>query len=203
MLKFTAWRGEHGPGYDPLPEPKAYCFQSRHASLSFGAERVARHYALHPNTPRLDGLNGTCPRLIQAELTVNRPVIFNKDDAFVEMEDLIEKIGEKNVQTIALLHAQWFYNTNLWDSEFGHTYPTMHALLDHRPELLKTLYVQIYPLLDDPRVIGLMRTSGFDGAIYAGTGAFPDEPEYRVFDATQAQILQIKALMPGHLLAPM
>lgn len=79
----------------------------------------------------------------------------------------------------------------------------MHALLDHRPELLKTLYVQIYPLLDDPRVIDLMRTSGFDGAIYAGTGAFPDEPEYRVFDAAQAQILQIKALMPRLLLAPM
>lgn len=68
MLKFTAWRGQHGPGYDPLPEPKAYCFQSRHASLSFGAERVARHYALHPNVPRLDDLTGAFPCLKQSML---------------------------------------------------------------------------------------------------------------------------------------
>ena len=196
MLQVTAWRGEHGPGYDPLPEPKGYCFQSRHASLSFSAERVARHYALHPNMPRVDGMNGACPRLIQAELTISRPIIFNQEDAFFEMEDLIEKIGEKNTQIIALTHAQWFYNTNLWNNEFRDAYPTMHALLDHRPELLKTLYVQIYPLLDDLRVVNLLRTLGFDGALYAGTGAFPDEPEYRVFDATQAHILQIEALIP-------
>lgn len=201
MLVFTAWRGEHGPGYDPLLGPKAYRFQSRLASLSFGPERVARHYAVCPNMPKIDGMNGTSPRLIEAELTINRPIIFNKDDPFVEMADLIHKIGEQNAQTIALAHAPWFYQTNLWMSEISKLYPDMDSLLDHKPELLKTLYVQIYPLLDDTMVINTLRTLGFDGAIYPGSGPFPDELEYRVFDAQQIHILQVHPLIQGNLWA--
>jgi hypothetical protein len=58
-------------------------------------------------------------------------------------------------------------------------------LVDRHPQLLGSLYFELYVLLDDPGFIALAKNTGFDGAIYGGSGANALETEYRVFSHEQ------------------
>lgn len=67
-------------------------------------------------------------------------------------------------------------------------------LLEKIPAALSQLYIQAYPLLDDPDFVALAEKNGFDGAVHAGSGVGFGSVEYRIFDVKQASILSIETL---------
>lgn len=191
MATIIAYRGEHGPLPDNITDPARYQLRTRMASFTFSDREAAEHYARHPNNQRLDAGLGVDPRVIEAEITFSKPVIDTPDDPFLELADLIKAVGYEATKLIAQRHAQWVYSTSLWEEEFAKPYGSLNALLFMKPYALEELYLQAYPVFDDPKVIESLKALGFDGAIHAGNGEFSDSPEYRVFSSDQADIITV------------
>lgn len=61
---------------------------------------------------------------------------------------------------------------------------------------MDALYIDAYVILDRPDVIADLRAAGYDGAIHGGNGVTGLEPEYKVFDHSQAEVVWKKKL--GH-----
>lgn len=169
MIKVTAFRGEHG-------NSGTASFQTRLGSLSFGDLETAREYALHPNNKR-DVVH--CPRLIQADLSIQRPVM-NDEDAFIEFSILIDVLGVEKATRIALDLEGWVSEISIYEmvEEVG----TLEEFLSQYPEKLEELYVQAWPVFDNPVYVEWFMEAGYDGAAFWGAGFNAMEMEYRVFD---------------------
>lgn len=180
MLSLSSvWRGEHGP--TPL--------QTRHASLTFVNDRgAAEQYALNPNVPA-DIPTAVHPRLIEAQLTMRRPLVQDIHDPFIDFTVLAEGLGQEAAERIFCRHDDYVRHTSRWE-DVQDQFHSVKDLIDRAPELLETLYVQLWPLLDCPETIAEIKGAGFDGAIYRSSGATMDAVEYRVFDPSQIEVLQ-------------
>jgi len=178
MPVHEVYRGEHGA---EAPETG---FHTRLPSISFGSKRAAEIYARKPNN-RTD-LFAARPRVRCFQITIENPILDDPDDPFVDVSLLIEKLGEPFARQMALRHAEHIRHTNNWEEEFSGHFDSVEDLLARAPERLGELYMNAYPLLDDPDFIAAAAAAGFDGAIYAGTGENALEAEYRIFSADQA-----------------
>lgn len=178
----VVWRGEHGP--QPL--------MTHLASLTFVNDReAAETYALEPNR-RDDRI--VAPRVIQAQLRMERPIFNSPDDPFVDFRDLAERVGFDTAATIFVRHQEDVMGTNAWEEVIQGRYRSVEAVLDQAPDLMAEPCVQIYPLLDDPMTLEAFRQAGFDGAIHASNGATMDAVEYRVFSSDQVIVVAIESL---------
>lgn len=168
----VVYRGEHARSSDAV-------FQSRLGSLSFGDYETASLYATQPNNLSDSPIN---PRIIPAYLAIKRPLVVS-DDPFVDFSLLIETLGFERAAVIATDLAGYIRNTQAW-ADLNSSLPVGDYITKH-PEALASLYVELYPILDDPKYVDWLKAAGFDGAIYGGSGASFDKTEYRVFDPAQ------------------
>lgn len=172
------YRGEHGPETDSL------C--TKLASYSFcNSTDTASVYALHPN--RRDDVV-VSPRLLFGYVQISKPVFASPDDPFIDISDLIEKFGLDEAVKYALRFSEYIEHTNNWEDTIDMVYEdinTVQDLVDRRPELISSLYLYAFPLLDDPEFIALAQSHGYDGAYHQGTGESADDVEYRIFSADQ------------------
>lgn len=169
----VVYRGEYGaPDLAPF-------LSTRLGSLSFGDRETALGYARHPN--RL-GEIPTYPRVHAAYLAIGNPVVNQPDDPFIELTTLEAVLGRNNAERIAKKLATWIMQTSPWvNGEIRAK--SVEEFLDTHPDALAHLYVQAFPLFDDPEEVAHMKAAGFDGAIYGGAGLNAGAVEYRVFDA--------------------
>lgn len=193
QITITAYRGEHGPEHLVLA--------SKVASLTFGSYQAALLYATEPNDRRD---NVICPRIIEANLSIQNPILNSGADPFIDLAILRHALGCQAAKAIALRFKDWIELTAHWSEQYADNYKSVHDLLRVNPAALDDLYCQAYPLLDDPQVITTLIAHGYDGAIYAGSAQTSDESEYRVFHKRQVQILDVLPANPAptHKLAP-
>jgi N12 class adenine-specific DNA methylase len=173
----VVYRGEHGNG-DGQPRTTL-------ASYTFVDDaKVASTYAMSPNDTR-NFLSAESPKVIPAFLSIQKPIIENRDDPFVEFSDLAQKLGRDTAIKFARKHADWIQNTSNWDENFAGEYDSVDALMDANPSAVSELYMDAYPLLDDFAFVGAAQDAGFDGAIHVGNGESMDAVEYRAFRPEQ------------------
>ena len=174
------FRGEHGATKDGD-------LQTKLGTYTFIADsRIASEYAQYPND---DTDTAEQPRVVPAYLRIENPVIENRDDPFVDMSDLIEKFGLDEVKKIAVRTAErGIENTGNWMEDEAGLYKgldSVRQLVREKPELLSTLYMDAYVLLDDKDFVSLAKSKGYDGAIHIGNGISAVDVEYRVFSKEQ------------------
>lgn len=181
-LTITVFRGEHGPRENGL-------LQTRCHGYTFVEEfEIAHTYAIEPNYYREQALD---PRVIEAVITIRNPVIRLPNDPFVDLKDVADKLGADLARRMAIKHAGHVENTNNWHENFSSTFAGVQELLETQPEALDRLYLEAYPLLDDPEFVAAARQAGYDGAIHIGSGVSACEYEYRVFSVEQIEILRV------------
>lgn len=175
----VVYRGEHGKTEDGD-------VQTLIGSYTFIAERdIANTYAESPNDYRVQP---EASRVVPAYLRIENPVINNRDDPFWEFSDIIEKFGLEEAKRLAIKHADSIENTGNWmDDEDGQYagLDSVKQLVKEKPELISTLYMDAYPLLDDKEFVELATSKGYDGGIHVGNGESAMETEYRVFSKNQ------------------
>ncbi|HLS57171.1 MAG TPA: hypothetical protein VK052_13925 [Zeimonas sp.] len=169
----VVYRGEYG-----APDSAPF-LSTRLGSLSFGDRETALGYAHHPNRP---GDASTCPRVHAAYLAIGHPAVNQPEDPFIELTTLEAVFGRYDAERIAKKFATWIMQTSPWvNGEIRAK--TVDEFLDTHPDGLARLYVQAFPLFDDPEEVAHMKAYGFDGAIHGGAGLNAGGVEYRVFDA--------------------
>lgn len=180
------YRGQHGDNSDEL--------RSLLGSLTFcDLKEIAQVYARHPN----DSVRFTeaeQPRLLTATVAITNPLFVTPTDPFVDFSLLLEKLPLDAIKAFALKHASWVEDTSVWVEEYASEFASPAELLEKIPAALSQLYIQAYPLLDDPDFVALAVKNGFDGAVHAGSGVGFGSVEYRIFDVKQASILSIETL---------
>jgi hypothetical protein len=169
-MPLRVYRGEYGDTHLPV--------HSRLASISFGTREAANAYATNPNNTYDCAQT---PRVMAAYLSIKKPLINNPNDPFIDFPILASAIGAENARDVFVKFGDYLYNTDNWASNFE-----MYESVDQVPlNEMDGLYLDLYPLLDDPSVVSLLKANGFDGAIHAGAGRTAREPEYKVFSADQ------------------
>jgi hypothetical protein len=171
---YTVYRGEHGD-FDTI--------QTQLPSITFSnSKEVAEAYS------KL----GDYPKIYCAIIEINN-LFFDRDDSYVDfIDDIVPIFGlDKSIQ-IAVKYADYITNTNNWEEQYSEDYGNnVEQLLLDDPEAIYNLSMLIWPLLDDPELIDILKSKGYDGAIYGGFGSIRpdtlDDIEYRIFYPTQIQ----------------
>ena len=174
------FRGEHGETADGA-------LRTAVGSYTFtDSPEVASTYAQQPNNRKLSP-EAEQARVVPAYLKLENPIINTPDDPFMELGDVAKAIGRDQAISFAREHADHIMNTSNWLDNFADEYKSVGDLLSKRPEAINDLYMDAYPLLDDPKFVAAAKAAGYDGAIHAGNGESADAVEYRVFDADQVR----------------
>ncbi len=169
-LPLVVYRGEHGDSEEAI--------HTRLPSISFGTREAANTYALSPN-------NSTeyphAPRVMAAYLSIRKPLVNNPKDPFIDFPILASAIGVECARDVFVQFGDYIYNTDNWATNFD-----KYESVDQVPlSEMDGLYVDLYPLLDNPNLVEQLKKNGFDGAIHAGAGQTAMEPEYKVFSVEQ------------------
>jgi hypothetical protein len=176
----SVYRGQYG---------SAHGYESQLESLSFSEYAAARTYALEPNDS--EGQLGA-PRIFESKITINNPFIVNFDDPFIDAEVIIGAIGLVAATRALIRLSPYIENTNNWyelEEETGASCP--EEFIEKYPSRVTELYLDIYPVLDDPIVIELLKQAGYDGAVHVGNNVTSEALEYRVFNPKNAVILSV------------
>jgi hypothetical protein len=175
------YRGEHGAN------ARSERSQSRLNSLSFVEDRDAANiYAMSPNNSRLDYL-AEAPRITPVHLMIENPIIENRDDPFIDLSLLADKLGRREAKRIAIKFDNDIRYTGNWDVNYASRYSSAVELLKEKPDEFKNLYFSAYKFLDDPVEVERLKRAGYDGAIHVGNGETATSLEYRVFYSCQVR----------------
>lgn len=116
--------------------------------------------------PNIPGETVVDPKVFTAVFDIDAPFINQPKDCYLDLEDLLKLLpGITQADIPVPLSDQCDYPT-----------------------------YQVWQLLDHPDVIGMLKSRGFDGAIYGGSGCGGGEPEYRIFDRSQITVLRTQRL---------
>lgn len=178
-MPLLVFRGEHG-----IADSHEEQLQTRGGSYTFSTLEAASLYAIAPNN-NTDKAHQ--PRIYPAYLSINNPFSTDGDDPFLDLSLIEEHLGYEDASRIAIKFSQHIYNTGNWMEEINadDEYDSVEAFLTAHPGRLHDLYFDAYPFYDDPEVIALLVSKGFDGAIHCGNGETSGVEEYRVFSADQ------------------
>lgn len=175
------YRGECGS------QAESEHLQSRLNSVSFTEDRdAASVYAMSPNDRRL-GCGAEAPRVMPVYLRIKNPIIENRNDPFVEMSRLMDKLGCREAERIAIKFSNDIRYTGNWDENYASEFDCVAQLLKEKPEELENLYFAAHKFLDDPIEVERLKRAAFDGAIHIGSGETAISLEYRVFGSCQVR----------------
>lgn len=175
----VVYRGEHGT------PPSDDQFHSRLNSLSFCDDpAVASTYAMLPNVHKDIA---QAPRVSPVHLKIEKPIINNREDPFIDLAHIEKELGRKEATRIARKFSSDIEYTGNWDENYAGKYASVADLLKRSPQDLKKLYFDTFKYLDDPNEVALLQKKGYDGAIHAGNGETSTSTEYRVFDPSQVR----------------
>ena len=173
------YRGEHGTP----PDDKQ--FHSRLNSLSFCDDpAVASTYAMRPNVQKDVA---QAPRVSPVHLKIEKPIINNLEDPFIDLAHIEMELGLEEAIRIAKKFSSDIEYTGNWDENYAGKYASVVVLLKRQPQELKKLYFDTFKYLDDPKEVALLQKKGYDGAIHVGNGETSTSTEYRVFDPSQVR----------------
>lgn len=192
----VVYRGEHGVRNDEL-------IQTRLGSISFSESiEKAEVYALEPNV-RNDVV--TNPRVIQANIVIGNPIVNTDDDCFIDFSRIRECLGTDETIAIAKSKIEDIAHTDNWTDvveKYGvvelSSADAFNKILETVGDaFIDTLYMDVYPLLDDQDIVNSFKAKGFDGAIHSGNGETALTKEYKVFSPDQLSHVRVQELSPG------
>jgi hypothetical protein len=171
----VAYRGEYGPDAS---------LSTRGGSLTFGTKEAANLYATSPNN---SASAVEAAKVFPSYLSIRKPFLTDPDDPFVDLGVLRKALGNKEFKRVVEKNVDYIERTGGYD-ELATAKGYMSALdvMKKDPKAFDKLYMEAYPVLDDPRAVKALQKRGYDGAIYGGSGATAMEAEYRVFSPSQA-----------------
>lgn len=175
----VVYRGEHGT---PAADKQ---FHSRLNSLSFCNDPAAASiYAMHANVHKDVA---QAPRVSPVYLKIEKPIINNLQDPFIELAHIEKELGQREATRIAKKFSSDIEYTSNWDENYAGEYASVADLLARNPQELKNLYFDTFRYLDDPEEVALLQKKGYDGAIHVGNGETWTSIEYRVFDPSHVR----------------
>lgn len=173
----VVFRGEHGPAAGDTG------VSTMLGSITFtDAPAVAAVYAVQPNQR---GLVAVRPRVIGAYLRIENPIMDNRDDPFLELGLLEQRLGRDEAVRIARKFADRIEYTGNWIEGLAEEFESVGQMMDQQPHRVAELYFDAYPFLDDAEEVAKLRAAGFDGAVHVGNGESIDALEFRVFSVRQ------------------
>jgi hypothetical protein len=175
------FRGQHG-------RKGASIIQTRLPSITFSNLEAAVEYATDPNDSRDITLE---PRVIKADLRIERPLPLNGLDCFIEAPIIFAVMGRDAGTAFLIAKEYHVYNTGNWQERFAGKFSDVASMARQSPELLDELYLDAYAALDNPEFVAAATALGFDGAVHYGNGVTACELEYRVFSDTQISNLEV------------
>lgn len=149
-----------------------------------GDPAAASTYAMHPNVHK-DIVQA--PRVSPVHLKIEKPIINNREDPFIDLAHIEKDLGQEQAMRIARKFSSDIEYTGNWYENYAGKYASVADLLKRHPQELRNLYFDTFKYLDDPEEVSLLRKKGYDGAIHAGNGETSTSTEYRVFDASQVR----------------
>lgn len=173
----TLYRGEWD--YADKDQPR-----SKIPAIYFGDVVVANRYIEQP----VDNPRGKTPRIYPARLTIRRPFVNQPDDAFLELQVLVNRLGPREARRIAEKFSVWIEATDNWQVEINQAgkYKDVRDYLRSPEGAVERLYFQAWPFFANASEVGKLRRMGYDGAIHAGNGwGSEGYVEYCVFDERQ------------------
>ena len=125
--------------------------------------------------------------LAPVHLKIEKPIIKNLDDPFIDLAHIEKELGIEEAMRIAKKFSSDIEYTGNWDENYAGKYASVGDLLKRHPQELKNLYFDTFKYLDDPEEVALLQKKGYDGAIHVGNGETSTSTEYRVFDPSQVR----------------
>lgn len=187
-ITIHAFRGQHG----------ASILQSRLGSITFVDDyAVAEHYARNPNDRTQQKLEN--PTVLECDISITNPLINNGRDPYIDFEELEKKVGTSLAIGLMLRHSEYVTSTSAWEEIFSQRYGSLEDLVADDAKQLQHLYVQVWPLLDNPQSVTELKSLGIDGAVHRGSAVSWDCVEYRVFDARQVTVATVHHLTASSL----
>ncbi len=175
------FRGQHG-------QRGASIIQTRLPSITFSNLEAAREYAAEPNDSRDIAME---PRVIKADLHIERPLPLNGLDCFIEAPIIFAVMGHDAGAAFLIAKDHHIYNTGNWQERFASAFADVASMAKQSPEMLSELYLDAYVALDDAGFVAAATALGFDGAVHYGNGVTACELEYRVFSETQLSNIEV------------
>jgi hypothetical protein len=170
------FRGEYGDVDD---------YSTHRGSITFASDReTAELYSVSPNSQRGRVVR---PRVLEADLDIQRPIVDAPDDAFIDLNVIERELGRDEAIRVARRYSDWIEDTGLWQDELADQFGSVDEFLAKHPERVGELYIAAFKVFDDKRLVKLLRAKGYDGAIHAGYGQNAEKVEYRVFDRAQVR----------------
>jgi hypothetical protein len=174
-----AFRGEHGPLC-----VNTVC-NSRQTALYFSTRPVAVAYATSPNRP---GDAAIDPRILKCGLSIKSPFIYQTNDAYLNLSDVVEKLGEDEAFRIAKKFKASILQTAYFTVYAGTPPEGWEPPKDISDETIRltltNLYFQAHHFFDDNEEVVRLVTAGYDGAVHRGCGESAFATEYCVFSET-------------------
>lgn len=160
---------------------------TRHPCIYFADAPVADRYA----TPAIDAEPGKCTsRVYPSWITMKRPFINQPRDAYLELRDVVTRLGISEAIRIANKFEVFIEATDQWNERLNAAgdYNCVQEYLDSPEGDLTELYFNAYYFLNDFEEVAKLKALGYDGAIHAGNG-FGSEGfvEYCVFNRAQVK----------------
>ena len=167
-IKKIVYRGEHGSYIPGQP------LSTRLGSISFGTIRAAMIYASTPNDSHEKVVN---PRVLKAEIEITNPIFNNETDPFIDLILIRPAIGDEKLLELAFDLEDHLLNTdNYLEIIDEHDCKDLKSLIEKcGTNILDSLYIDAYPILDSEKYVGWFSEAGFDGAIHKGCGETMDE----------------------------
>lgn len=187
----VAYRGEHIKN-----EGDAHiAIRTRLGSVSFGSFETAQTYSKEPNNRLLDGCAEN-PVVISAYICADSVFHRSEDDPFFDIHKLKDVFGFSECMKLAIEMQDCIMNTNNWDENFSSEYISVEHLLNDRPELIESLYLDAYKIFDSHEICEKLSTYGFNGAIHGGNGESALEVEYKIFGSGYAVSIDSLEVIP-------
>jgi hypothetical protein len=164
----VVYRGQHGASGE---------LESRLGALSFGSREAASLYASEPNDRRDFA---EAPVVFPVYLSIQKPVILNLDDPFIDVTDAAEASGLAPAE-IATKFKDAIENTGRWEALQDEGFTSVADMVERAPERLNELYFNAYEAFDDADLVERFKANGYDGAVHIGNGETATEAEYKVF----------------------
>ena len=138
---------------------------TRHPCLYFGDTPVADRYASPPS----DCDTGNCTsRVYPSWIIMKRPFVNQPTDAYLEMRDVVLRLGISEAIRIANKFAVYIQSTDQWTERLNAAgdYKTIQEYLDSPEGDLTELYFNVYFFLNDFEEVDKLKALGYDGAIH-------------------------------------
>lgn len=172
----TVYRGEHGEEDEFI--------HSRLACYYFSDAEVASFYAMQPN---FESDVAILPRVYPVKLTMKNPFIYQPRDPYIELSEVVDKLGADEAKRIALKFSTWIVVTDNWLSKVNeiNAYKDVGDFLTQHPDGFSDLYFQAWPFFQDKFEVEGLILAGFDGAVHQGSNISSASIEYCVFHKHQ------------------